>query len=261
MDEPLLDEDRVLDEKKAGATLAPRSIAPGADWNPVEEAFLRRRSIRKYKSRHQVPGHLVRRILEIGRYAPSQGNCQPWKFVVVRDKSLLARMEAFCVAECKRLTANLDYSNYARGSLRRAFTKLKAQTLNQLDHNLLHPVPVSAVKAIADGRFTVFHKAPTVILLLMDKRGVGSPEVDIGIVGTNIVIAAQSLGLGTCWVGFSKFLMGDKELAAQLGAAPPFEICEAICVGYPFGVPSQNLVPRQTHEIAWWEDGKKEILY
>jgi nitroreductase len=95
----------------------------------------------------------------------------------------------------------------------------------------------------------------------MNKRGIGIPEVDIGIVGTNIVLAAQSLGLGTCWVGFSKMLNSNKALVEKLGVAPPFEIVEAISVGYPIGDPTLNHVSRQTHEIVWWEDGKKETLY
>jgi nitroreductase len=231
-----------------------------AEWNAVENALLRRRSIRKYKYR-QVPENLVRRVLEVARFAPSQGNCQPWKFVVVRDPQLLGQMEAFCVAECKRLSAALDYCNYRAGTWRHAFTRFKARLLNRLDPNLLHPVPVSAVAAIAQGRFTVFHRAPTVVLLLLDRRGVGSPEVDLGVVGAHLVMAAQSLGLGSCWVGFSKFLMGSKELRARLGVEPPFEIAEAICLGYPMDVPGRNFVARQTHEILWWEDGRAEIRF
>jgi nitroreductase len=236
------------------------ALQPAADWNAVESALLRRRSIRKYKYR-QVPANLVRRVLEVARFAPSQGNCQPWKFVVVRDPEVLKRMEDFCVAECKRLSASLDYSNYRRGTLRYVLTRLKARLLNRLDPNLLHPVPVSAVAAIAQGRFTVFHHAPTVVLLLMDKRGVGSPEIDIGVVGSHIVMAAQSLGLGSCWVGFSKFLMGSKALKAQLGVEPPFEIAEAICLGYPMDNPGRNPIARQTHEILWWEDGRAASVY
>ena len=73
--------------------------------------------------------------------------------------------------------------------------------------------------------------------------------------------AAQSHGLGTCWVGFSKFLMGSKELKAELGIEPPYEIAEAICVGYPMDRPGRNHIARQTHEIRWWEDGRMQILY
>lgn len=260
MDSPTIETSRPAAAAAPRATAATTPAAPGADWNVVEDALLRRRSIRKYKYR-QVPANVVRRVLEVARFAPSQGNCQPWKFVVVRDPALLARMEDFCVAECKRLSSSLDYSNYRRGTLRHAFTKFKSQLLNRFDHNLLHPVPVAAVAAIAQGRFTVFHHAPTVVLLLMDRRGVGSPEVDIGVVGSHIVMAAQSHGLGSCWVGFSKFLMGSPELKAQLGVEPPFEIAEAICLGYPMDRPGRNHVARQTHEILWCEDGAAETVY
>jgi nitroreductase len=234
-------------------------VPEGAEWNAVERVMLERRSIRKYK-RRQVAPHLIRRMLEMGRYAPSQGNCQPWKFVVVRDADLIQGMEELCVAECKKLSAGLDYATYPKGSAKHFLTRAKARLFNRLRPNLLHPVPVTVMTAIAAGRFAVFHRAPTVILLLMDKRGVGTPEIDIGICGQNIVLAAQSLGLGTCWVGFSKLLNQSRGWCTRLGVEPPYEITEAITVGYPIGEPTR-LIARDTHEIAWLEGGTKQILY
>jgi nitroreductase len=246
-------------EEEAGRMPEVLEVPEGADWNAVEQAMLRRRSIRKYK-RAQVPAHLIRRMLEAGRYAPSQGNCQPWKFVVVRDAEMIQGMEDLCVATCKKLSRSVDYAIYPAGSFKHFITRAKAKLFNRRQPNMLHPVPMTAITAIAQGRFAVFHRAPTVILLLMDKRGIGSPEIDIGICGTNIVLAAQSLGLGTCWIGFSKFLNKSREWCARLGVEPPYEISEAIAVGYPVGDPTR-LIARDTHEIAWFEGGKKDILY
>ncbi len=248
------------DDRIARRRSAIPDIPPGTEWNAVEEALLRRRSIRKFKAR-QVPPHLIRRILEVGRFAPSQGNCQPWSFVVVRDRSMIDEMEHCCVAACKAMTARFNYTIYRPGTWKYLRTKLTTRFLNRFDPNSLHPVPVAAMKLIAEGRFKVFHRAPTVILLLMDKRGVGSPQVDIGIVGTNIVMAAQSLGLGTCWIGFSKLLKSNKAMCEKLGAVAPYEIVEAIAVGYPIGNPTQNHISRQTHEITWFEGGKKQTLF
>ena len=239
---------------KAGRTQRRRTaihdIEPGADWNDVEHAILTRRSIRKFKAR-QVPAHMIRRILEMGRFAPSQ----------VRDKPMIAEMEDYCVAVCKQMTATIDYTNYPEGSEQRAAIMANTQKLNRESPNSFHPVPMTAIKSIANGRFKVFHRAPTVILILADKRGVGVPDVDIGIVGSNIVLAAQSIGLGTCWVGFSRLLSSNADLLERLNVAPPFEIAEAISVGYPIGNPTQQAVSRQTHEIVWWEGGEKQILY
>jgi nitroreductase len=251
-------------ETKADRTARRRTaihdIEPGADWNDVEHAILTRRSIRKFKGR-QVPAFMVRRILEMGRFAPSQGNCQPWSFIVVRDREMIDEMEQSCVAVCKGMTMSIDYTNYPPGSAERAAILENTQKLNRASPNSFHPVPMTAIKSIAGGRFAVFHKAPTVILILKDKRGVGVPEVDIGVVGTNIVLAAQSLGLGTCWIGFSRLLSNNPPLLEKLGVAPPFELAEAICVGYPIGNPTQHPVARQTHQITWWEDGKRQVLH
>ncbi len=246
-------------EAEAGRVSKIIEIREGAEWNAVEQVMLRRRSIRKYK-RRQVPAHLIRRMLEMGRYAPSQGNCQPWKFVVVRDAEMIQGMEDACVAACKKLSSTLDYATYPKGSAKHFITRAKAKLFNRLQPNMLHPVPMTVVTAIAEGRFAVFHRAPTVILLLMDKHGIGTPEIDIGICGTNIVLAAQSFGLGTCWVGFAKFLNQSPEWCARLGVEPPYELSEALTVGYPIGEPTR-LIARDTHEITWFEDGKKDTLY
>ncbi|MBI3786423.1 MAG: nitroreductase family protein [Deltaproteobacteria bacterium] len=246
-------------EADAGRVSKITEVPVGADWNAVERAMLERRSIRKYK-RRQVPPHLIRRMLEMGRYSPSQGNCQPWKFLVVRDAAMIQGMEEYCAGACKKLSTSFDYTTHRAGSLRHFATRAKTRLFNRLQPNMLHPVPMTVATLIAQGRFAVFHRAPTVILLLMDKRGIGTPEIDIGICGTNIVLAAQSFGLGTCWIGFSKLLNQSREWCARLGVEAPYEISEAITVGYPVGDPTRPIA-RDTHEIVWFEDGKKEILY
>jgi hypothetical protein len=173
---------------------------------------------------------------------------------------MIQGMEEFCVATCKQFSNSLDYASYPKGSFKHAITRAKAKLFGRLQPNMLHPVPMSAITGIAQGRFAVFHRAPTLILLLMDKRGIGSPEVDIGICGTNIVLAAQSYGLGTCWIGFSKFLNRSPEWCARLGVEAPYEISEAISVGYPVGDPTRPIA-RETHEIVWFEDGNRTVLY
>lgn len=54
----------------------------------VFEAIKSRRSVRKYKLK-PVPDELVEKILEAGRWAPTGGNIQPWKFIVVKNPKTL----------------------------------------------------------------------------------------------------------------------------------------------------------------------------
>ena len=46
-----------------------------------------RRSIRRYK-RFDIPQEDLRKTLEAARLAPSAGNNQPWRFIVVRDQKM-----------------------------------------------------------------------------------------------------------------------------------------------------------------------------
>ncbi|UNQ73829.1 nitroreductase family protein [Infirmifilum sp. NZ] len=55
------------------------------------EFLLSRRSVRKFTG-EPVPEELVRRALELARFAPSAHNRQPWRFYVVRDKSKLEHL-------------------------------------------------------------------------------------------------------------------------------------------------------------------------
>lgn len=57
----------------------------------VYEAIKRRRSIRSYQEK-AVSQEVLTRILEVARMAPSGGNRQPWKFVVVTDKEMRKKL-------------------------------------------------------------------------------------------------------------------------------------------------------------------------
>jgi nitroreductase len=229
----------------------------GDDWNPVERVILERRSVRKYTD-EQVPENLVRRVLEAGRFAPSAGNSQPWKFIVIRDQALIDRIERDVRRFCKVMAVLLDWRESPLG---RRIPWLMSQVFIRVRPNDLQAMPYSAIIGIARGLFTAFHGAPTVIFILKDRRGASRPEVDVGCSGQNMVLAAHSLGLGTCWVGFVKPLKYYGPLwKRRLGVRWPYDFCEAIALGYPVGHPD-GMVPRETQEIDWYEDGVKRTVY
>jgi len=50
----------------------------------IFEALKNRRSVRKYR-KEPIPKEILTKILEAAIQAPSAGNLQPWRFIVVRD--------------------------------------------------------------------------------------------------------------------------------------------------------------------------------
>ena len=80
-----------------------------------EEFLLSRRSIRKFKP-DPVPDELLRRALDMARFAPSAHNRQPWKFYVVRDKekiSMLAQIHRWSKPIAGAPLAIVVFSDYS----------------------------------------------------------------------------------------------------------------------------------------------------
>lgn len=157
------------------------------------EAFMTRRSVRKYKS-DPVSQDLLLQIVDAGRLAPTAHNDQPWEFVVVTD------------AEKRRQLA--DLSDY--------------------------------------GKFIA--EAPACIVVLC--KPTRHYLEDGSAATTNIMLAANALGLGTCWVA------GDKkpyagQIISMCGAPSEYRLVSMIAVGYAVEIPS--LKKRSIDEVVHWE--------
>lgn len=227
----------------------------GAPFNVVEDVIYRRRSTRFYKKK-PVPEYLVRRILEAGRFAPSAGNGQPWKFIVVRNKPMIDEMTEDIINVTKRMKKFADYVE--PGQEKKEWI---AKFLMRIKPNMFHPIPFGAMKFMAEGKLGVWHGAQTIIILLVDKRSPGNPPLDVGITGQNMVLTAHSFGLATCWVSFVTPLAMMRKWKKRLGIRYPYELMTSIAVGYPQGEPD-GYVPRETQAIDWFdEDGNFKVVY
>ena len=229
--------------------------ASGADFNEIEDLIYRRRSVRYFKQK-QVPEYLVRRLLETARFAPSSGNAMPWKFIVIQDRKMIEEMTEDMVSFFRLCCRFLDYMD-SKNPLKEWYAKLMQRLLN----NLLHPIPFAAMKLIAEKKLGLWHGAPTVIIMLTDKRCPGDPSLDVGIAGENLVLAAHSYGLGTCWVSFCTPLKAMPKWRKRLGIRYPYQLVTSVALGYPRGVPD-GYVTRETTAVDWFaEDGTFKVLY
>jgi nitroreductase len=99
----------------------------------------------------------------------------------------------------------------------------------------------------------MFRNAPAVIFIAAPKDGSG--QIDCGLMGENIILAAQSLGLGTCCLGgpihFMKTSAAAKPYVERLNLSDDYELLYAIAVGYPDETPEAK--PRDTSKIKFVE--------
>jgi nitroreductase/NAD-dependent dihydropyrimidine dehydrogenase PreA subunit len=230
--------------------LEPRDAEGKPDeWNAIERAVLYRRSVRNFRD-DPVPETLVRRVLEAGRFAPSAGNCQPWKFIVVTDKALIDAMN-----EGIKTVLTMMYNTYKNEEL---VTNLAAAYEADPNPGLYDPrIILGGLGAVARGHLPVFLNAPVVILVAGDGRAISGAEINVGICGTNMNLVANSLGIRACWIGFSQVINMLPPLQEKLGLKPPWKINTSMVLGYP-RFKQDGIVPREFRPITWFRGGAED---
>jgi alkylation response protein AidB-like acyl-CoA dehydrogenase/nitroreductase/NAD-dependent dihydropyrimidine dehydrogenase PreA subunit len=215
-----------------------------AEWTEVEKTMIERRSVRNFKD-DPVPEPLIRRVLEAGRFAPSAGNHQPWKFAVVTDKDLLRQFEEACHG-----IVNMMHSAYHNDAM---IMGLVQQLGDPTPIGIFDPRVQGGVGCVARKDLPAYLGAPVVIFLAVNDKAAAS-ELQAGICGQNMNLAAQSLGLGFCWSGFGSMVENVPELKAMLGFEPPWRIATTIALGYP-RFKQKGVVPREFRPVTWFRPG------
>lgn len=81
----------------------------------------------------------------------------------------------------------------------------------------------------------LFHGAPAVAFVA-NKAGAAMSEIDCALLGENMLLAAKSLGIGTCFMGWPvNFFKSDagKPYLEKLGFSEGYELLYVISFGYP----------------------------
>ncbi len=237
-----------------GRMTPPDPLGDGRPWEeiepdltPVEKVLYKRRSNRLFKKK-PVDRALLHRVLEAGRFAPSSGNCQPWKFIVITDPAVIREIEEAAMAVLNRFkNLYLAKDNKRHAGKSALFTLLSLFMVNKMD-----PRPFAAMEKV-DQDQAIYWRAPAVILLCKNTRGIANPDLDIGICAQNMVLAAHSLGLGTCIIGLAIEPLNYPhlgELRKRLGITAPWQAVTSIAVGWPKGK-IDGIVSRDNVPVEW----------
>ena len=80
-------------------------------------------------------------------------------------------------------------------------------------------------------KLNIFYGAPTIILVC-SKKGVVSPWADVCAAIQNMLIAAESMNIGSCWNGFCRFYFNNPESYKKLGIPEGYEGYYGVAIGY-----------------------------
>jgi len=225
--------------------LAPKDAdGERTEWNTLERIVLERRSTRHYK-KDPVPESLLLRVLEAGRFAPSGGNHQPWKFSVVTDPEFIAELEETMHgfwAQTYPLFNNDD---------------TVMNMVESVETGVFDPRTQRGIQCIAKKILPVYFGGPAVIFMGAHPK-LNNPALTIGICGQNMNLVANSLGLGVCWTNFGAVPINTMpELKSKLGFDEPWTVITALVTGYP-KFKQSKMVPRHYRPVTWFGPRSKE---
>jgi len=188
----------------------PEQTAATAD---LFEIMRTTRSMRRLKP-DPVPDALIRKILEAGVSAPSGGNMQRWRFLVVKDPAVKREVGAYYTRAWNEVVGpRYRGGEPAPGTSRERFQRMLAAAEHLAAH--IHEAPVWIVPCMEGA-------APT--------RTSGSsiyPAVQ------NMLLAARALGLGATLT--TLYLNFEREAEAALGLPPDVHSYALLPIGYPVG--------------------------
>ena len=167
----------------------------------LHNAIYGRRAIHAFTN-DDVPDTVLNSLIEAAIQAPSALNSQPWRFLVIHSRGLLA-----------------DYSERAKTHYLATFSP--GRDPHAMRHDMLN-----------QPGFNLFYNAPAAIVIYAAASGQFS-NGDCCFAGQNLMLAAFSLGLGTCPIGFAQSWFDQSEVKMRLNVPPDLTAVLPIAIGVP----------------------------
>ncbi len=196
----------------------------------VLNAIKKRGSVRSYKP-DSIPEDVLDRLLDAMRLAPSGGNQQSYKFIVVQDQKIKAKL-----AEACRWTPGAPKG-----------------------HAFIAEAPVAIVACCSEkGAISRFYREGKMTLapgrdvpIEIDRSTAGYlnlAEIDVAIAIDHLILAATEAGLGTCWVA----ALDELEVKKLLSVPEDMRVLVVVPIGYTDSWPEPR--PRKSHEEIFCQD-------
>ena len=148
----------------------------------------------------------MNQIVEAGRYAPSGGNCQSTHFIVIKNKEILTEL------------ANLVQQEFA-----------KMEIIPGLYKSIVNSINLSK-----NGNYAFHYNAP-VLIVTANQKDYGNNIADCACALENMMLMANALDLGSCWINQLKWLNENPailEYMKKLGMDESERAYGALAVGY-----------------------------
>ena len=205
------------------------------DWLPhgepdtahLVQLMASRRSCRNY-SEQSVDRSVLEDLVKIGTTAPSGTNSQNWTFTIFPDPTAVNEFGQRIGSFFKNLNRMAE-----KRWMRNALKLMGKPALDNYYREYYQSVKDGIKEWELSGRDRLFHGA-TAVIVVATKPGGSCPMEDALLATQNILLAAHSMGLGTCLIGFAVEAIQNDSAMQQFLTIPAEEtVCSVIAIGYP----------------------------
>jgi nitroreductase len=194
--------------------------------NPVIETIKSRRAVRAFRP-DPVLKEILEAIVDAGNWAPSGGNRQPWRFVIVEDSTMRHRLRDAAYPYWQEEFSRDEFPQPFKHLVEEMYVRCVGWEFQPFDQ--LRP-------QIAAWKDAVYYDAPVVIFVV---GGEGpTTNLDCSMVCMNMMLAAHAMGVGSIWVSHGLLGLKDPSIKADLGIQDEEQVFGPILIGYPKIVPS-----------------------
>ena len=204
------------------------------DYDRLLELIRARRSIRRFSDR-AVSREDIAHLLEAARWAPSNHNRQPWKFLVIQDKQ---QIQHLAEVVSRGLSEKLKLLPEAAAAYANEFTHFSTFFAG------------APVLLVARHKWPVSVSAP-VLAELKNPELVSGEPLSVAMAVQNLLLAAQALGLGAC-VLTGPLLVQDL-VARALEIPAGQDLTCFVAIGYPAEAPTPPRRKSIEQIVEFWE--------
>jgi nitroreductase/NAD-dependent dihydropyrimidine dehydrogenase PreA subunit len=212
----------------ASSALDDRWLVPGEyDTGQLVRLMLSRRSCRNYKDK-EIDRMVLEDLAKIGTTAPSGTNSQSWTFTILSSRkevvTLGGQMARF-FHELNRMAA--------RPWIRFLAKMFAGDALGEYYRRYYETVREGLLVWEREGEDVLFHGAAAAIVI-GGRKSASTPLEDALLASQNIMLAAHSMGLGSCMVGFAvEAIRRDGQIRKLLQIPDSESVYAVIALGYP----------------------------
>ena len=174
--------------------------------NEVLENIRRRRSVRRFLP-EPLPQEALAAVIEAGRQAPCGGNNRTTHFMVIQNQEVLEELRRLAVQEFAKMEVTED-----------TYRSLK-----------------NAILSSKKGTY-VYDYRPPALVVVANRAGYRNAMADCSCALENMMLAAFSLDIGSCWINQLHWLDENPAVRGALqswGLEENETVCGALALGYP----------------------------